>query len=1080
MSRVGPQIIVFACVLAVAVSTVPAQDVTGSITGEVKDASGALVPGAIVTARHGGTLATFTSKTDNTGTYWLRNLPVGMYEVSVEAKGFSRYQAVDLRLQVNEVVRLDVALAVGASTESVTVGAQAVTVDTTSGVLKEVVDQRRIEDLPLNGRDAAQLMRLVAGVYIYETVGYISGVTSGATYPGATPVSINGTRGNTTNYILDGGTNNAPYNNMPMPLPNPDALQEFSVQTSSFNAEFGRQSGGIVNAVTKSGTNALHGSAFEFVRNQNLNAANWFSPIVNGQKQGDGLKRNQFGGTIGGPVFVPKVYDGRNRSFFFFSLQETTLRQRPVQSSVVVGTAAERAGNFGALTKQLLDPLSHQPLPGNIIPASEFSPISQYVLGYVPVVPVGNTVTIAPRNTTDDRQVLVRGDQRFGDRSTLTGRYYHSGQLTTPYLNPLNFLEVLTGGKWLSESVSLSYSHIISPSVTNLALFSWTRNYQWMAPVQPPKSLPELGVKMHNQPNYGWGFPVTGYFSLGTGNTNHFLTNEYQGLDTFRWTRGKHQVSLGAEYVRAALEIGDNVGSMGSFTFSPTAPFTGNGLADLLTGHFNDMMQYWGTRQEERANRTALFVDDTIRIHQRVTLDVGLRWEPFFPYTDNLNQMAVWRPGAQSTLYPNAPSGVLFAGDPGVPDRLVPIKWLNFAPRIGLAWDLFGNGKTAFRSGYGIFYDSPDLICHVNQPTQAPFTPKVDTFGNAVNSLADPYAGTVDPFPGAATPSKASVFPQYSGQTLEAPDYRNSYVQAWNATIERQLPSNFVVRVSYAGSKGTRLDLPHELNPAVYVAGATTATTNNRRIYAPAMGTTMLRQSNANSTFHSLQLTAERRFAHGFSILANYQFSKSLDDGSANKGSASYGGDPRNYHLQKGLSDFNRPQVFNFSGVWEVPFRPAARWLNTALGGWNLNAVSNARSGIPLTIYSGVDNALSGISFQRADLIGNPYIAGPRTNQQLVTAYMNPAAFAPNALNTYGNLARNTYAAPGTATLDLGLAKTFPITERVRAMLRFEVFNSLNRINFGLPDSTKSDALFMHITSAGDPRVLQLALRLVW
>jgi hypothetical protein len=867
---------------------------------------------------------------------------------------------------------------------------------------------------------------------------------------------------------------------MPSPLPNPDALQEFSVQTNSFNAEFGRQSGGVVNAVTKSGTNALHGSAFEFVRNQNLNAANWFAPIVSGQKQGDGLKRNQFGGTIGGPVFLPKVYDGRNRSFFFFSLQETTLRQRPVQSSVLVGTAAMRAGNFGALTKQLLDPLSRQPLPGNIIPASQFSPISQYLLGYIPVPAVGNTTTIAPPNTTDDRQVLVRGDQRFGDRSTLTGHYYRSGQLTTPYLNPSNYLEVLTGGKWLSESVALSDSYIISPSVTNQALFSWTRNYQYMTPVQPPKSFPQIGVKMHIMPDYFLGSTVTGYFNFGTGNTNHFLRNEYQALDTFRWTRGKHQVSLGAEYERAALSILDNVGSSGSWTFNSSAPFTGDALADFLTGHFNDMTQYLGTRQEERANRIALFVDDTIRIHQRVTLDVGLRWEPFLPYTDNLNQMAVLHPGAKSSLYPNAPAGVLFAGDPGVPAALVPIVWHNFAPRIGLAWDLFGNGKTAFRSGYGIFYDNPNLICHVNQPTQAPFTPKVQVFGNAVNSFADPYAGTVDPFPGLATPSRDSVFPQYSAQNLEAPDYRNAYVQSWNATIERQLPSNFVVRVSYAGSKGTRLDLPHEFNPAVYVAGATTATTNNRRLYAPAMGTTMLRESNANSTFHSLQLTVERRFAHGFSILTNYQFSKSLDDGSANKGQAIYGGDPRNDHLQKGLSDFNLPQVFNFSGVWEVPFRPAARWLNTALGGWNLNAVVTARSGMPLTIYSGVDNALSGIPNQRADLIGNPYIAGNRTNQQLVTAYMNTAAFAPNALNTYGNLARNTFAAPGTATLDLGLAKTFPITERVRAMFRFEVFNSLNRINFGLPDTTRSGALFMRITTAGDPRILQLALRLVW
>jgi Carboxypeptidase regulatory-like domain/TonB-dependent Receptor Plug Domain len=1080
MSRVGPHLIVFACVLALAISSVPAQDVTGSITGEVKDVSGALVPGAIVTARHSGTSASFTSKTDETGTYWLRNLPVGTYDVSAEAKGFSRYRTADLRLQVNEVVRLDVALAVGTSTESVTVGAQAVNVDTTSGVLKEVIDEKRIENLPLNGRNAAQLMQLVAGVYIYETVGWVGEVTSPSTYPGTTPVAINGNRGNTTNYILDGANNNEPYNNLPNPLPNPDALQEFSVQTNSFNAEFGRQAGGVVNAVTKSGTNALHGSAFEFVRNQDLNAANWFAPIVDGQKQGDGLKRNQFGGTVGGPVFIPKLYNGKNKSFFFFSFQETTLRQSPVQSSIVVGTAAERSGNFSQLATQLVDPITHVPLPGNIIPASLLNPVSQYVLSKVPVPAVGDTITIAPPNRNNDSQVLVRGDHRFGDRNTLMGRYFRSWTETPSYLNPANYLDYTMGGYWLSETISVSDTHLISPSMTNQALFSVSRNHSVFVPKPPDKSLPDLGVQMFNLPDIGWSFFLRGYFFLGVGGGNQFLRDEYQGLDTVRWTHGKHQLSFGGEYEHASNNTQDSVESRGSWNFNPSAPFTGDALADFMTGHFSDMAQGLGSSQQVRVQRVASFFDDTIKVHRRLTLDLGMRWEPFFPYTDKLKKLAVWRPGVQSSVYVNAPRGVLFVGDPGLPEGLVPTVWHNFAPRVGLAWDLFGDGKTAIRAGYGVFYDAPNLLNMINQPTNAPFSPLVDTFGNAVNSLSNPYAGTVDPFKGGpTTPSRNVVFPQYSSFFLDAPDYRNPYVQAWNATIERQLPSNFVVRVSYAGSKGTRLVQVRELNPATYAVGATTATTNNRRPYAPAMGTTALLGSTGNSTFDSLQLTAERRFAHGFSILTNYQFSKSLDDG-FNNGFAIYGGDPRNHHLDKGISDFNRPQVFNFSGIWEVPFRPTARWLNTALGGWNLNAVVTARSGQPLTIYSGVDNALSGIGFQRADLIGNPYIAGPRTNQQLVNEYMNTAAFAPNALNTYGNLARNTFASPGFATADLGLVKTFPVTERVRAMFRFEVFNSLNRINFGTPDTTLNSGIFMRITSAGDPRILQLALRLVW
>src|SRR4051794_29701095 len=319
-------------VIALTASCAMAQDVTASITGVVRDASGAVVPSATVRALNVGTNAEFTATTSAEGQYTIRTMPVGEYRLTVEATGFKRSETSGIRLQVDDVARLDPTLEVGATIETVTVRSAVVPVDTDTSTLRSVVDQKRIEELPLNGRNATQLMRLVAGV----TADPRADVTSGTTYPGVTPVSVNGGRSNTTNYVLDGANNNDHYTNAPNPMPNPDALQEFSVQTNNFSAEFGRNSGAVVNAITKSGTNQVHGSAFEFVRNNAFNAANYFAPIVNGSKQSDGLKRNQFGATLGGPIYIPKVYKGKDKTFFFFSYQGTRLRQAPIQSQIIV------------------------------------------------------------------------------------------------------------------------------------------------------------------------------------------------------------------------------------------------------------------------------------------------------------------------------------------------------------------------------------------------------------------------------------------------------------------------------------------------------------------------------------------------------------------------------------------------------------------------------------------------------------------------------------------------------------------------------------------------------------------------
>lgn len=1057
-------------VYALLAASLAAQNVTANITGVVKDSTGAVIPSATVKANNTGTQAVFQSVTDVTGAYTIRTVPVGVYTIRVEASGFQAFEARDVRLQVNENARIDATMAVAGTVETVTVASNVVSVDTTSATLRTVVDQRRIENLPLNGRNPTQLMRLVNGVVADPR----ADVTSGTTYPGTTPVSVNGGRANATNYVLDGAQNNDPYSNAPSPFPNPDALQEFSVQTNNFSAEFGRQSGGLVNAVTKSGTNVIHGSAFEFVRNQSLNARNFFAGK-------DGLKRNQFGGTIGGPVMLPK-YDGRDKSFFFFSYQGTLIRRVPSEVLRIVPTALQRQGNFSQLARNLLDPANNrQPYPGNIIPANQINAASRFILDNA--IADGGTsgrITTVTPNNTDDHQIMVRGDHSFSDRNRLTGRYYKSWAEAPAFLDPKNVLAQTSGGQWYNESVSITDTYTITPSIVNQFLFGMNRTDGKFVPPQPERSLASLGLRYYNDPIIKWDIDIGGYFRINTGDTNSFPRREFQLLDTLRWTKGKHNITLGGEYGWGLNDIVNNFRANGQWNFNGAAPFTGDSLGDFLIGRFNSLTQGIGEYKNTRFQRIGLFFQDSMKVSRRLTVDAGVRWEPFFPFTDELDKIAAWRPGEQSTRYRNAPRGVIYAGDPNVSRGSVPTAWGRLGPRVGFAWDVLGDGKTAVRGAYGVFFDSFNSIATNSQANQAPFGTVVTVFGSLANNFSDPWAGTTNPFPAPRNPPADAIFPQFTTQFLNAADFRNPYVQSWNFTIEREIPAGFIVRSAYAGSKGTRLMTLRELNAAVYAPGATTATTNQRRPFAPALGGSTIIEPVGNATYHAFQLTAERRFRAGLTLLANYQFSKSIDDTSANKGTGQVRTNPNNQAFDKALSDFNRPNTFTFSGLWELPVKFTDAKARFFLGGWNLNSIMTLYSGQPITVGSGVDNARTGTGGQRADLVGDPFLGGDRNRQAIITEYLRRAAFAPNALGTFGSLGRNTYYGPGIANVDLGLAKDFRANDRFVTTFRFEMFNAFNRVNLGNPTTAQNNANFMRITSAGDPRILQLALRLVF
>ncbi len=1070
--------------LAAVVLAVPlyAADVTGTISGIVKDSSGAVVPNVEVTATNTGTNAAYKATSDAVGAYSIRALPIGVYKLSAEMSGFKRFEARGIRVQVNEIERVDVVLSVGETVETVTVSAQVVTVDTQTPTLKQVVDLRRIAELPLNGRDPTQLMRLVVGVQADPR----ADVTSGTTYPGITPVSVNGGRANATNYILDGGQNNDHYSNAPNPMPNPDALQEFSVQTNNFSAEFGRNVGGIVNAVTKSGTNEIHGAAFDFLRHKDVNAANFFAPtIAPGKKQDDGLKRNQFGATVGGPVWLGPLYNGKDKTFFFFSYQGTRNRRSPTTVRQVSPTLAQRQGDFSALGRALRNPFGGGNYENNRIPGSHFNAVAATIVNdHIPApAPGSDAIFFATQTNINDDKTLVRGDHQLAAKNRLTGRFWVSKAGHPAALDPKNYFSQTTGRTWRNTSVVFSDTHIFGPTLINNALFSFNRTNGNNFQILPAKSLTDLGVKMYNDDKQQYHLTVDGYFQINTGDTNTFLRDEYQISDTVRWTRGRHQMSIGGDYGYGIGDIVNNFRANGQFSWNRSAPFTGDALADFFVGKFFRLTQGIGEYKKTRFHILNLFAQDSMRLTRRFTLDLGVRWEPYFPYTDVDGKLSAWRPGQQSTRYVNAPRGVLYPGDPGLPDGGYNTGWGNLGPRLGFAWDVFGNGKTSVRGGYGIFFDRSNTISTNSQANQGPFGTLVIVDGSATNSFSDPYAGRNNPFPGSTNPPRDVRFELPHVAFVYEEHMRNAYLQSWNLTVEREIAGGFVTRAAYAASKGTRLVIGREGNPAIFAPGATTATTNQRRALFPNFGQVTLIEATGNSTFHSLQLTGERRFTGGFTVQANYMFSKSIDDSSANKSTGATRVNIYNQAFDKGPSDFDHTHVFTASSIWELPVRWDNRPARIALRGWTLSGLVTLQSGFPFTVGSGVDNARTGTGGQRADLRGvNPYLPEGRSRGERVAQWLNKLAFFPNDLGTFGNQGRNMWRGPGLAQVDLGIHKNFRPAEFLTVQFRFEMFNAFNRVNLAGPDGNQSSIRFMETRSTlpYDPRILQFGLRLVW
>jgi hypothetical protein len=1036
---------------------------SGSILGRVSDQTGAFVAGATVTAENLGTGLIRRATSSAEGSYLFPSLPTGSYKLTVESPGFKTFSQSGITLQLAENLRVDAALELGSVTENVTVEANALRVDTQSTTIGAAIDNQRLTGLPLNGRNALALAQLLPGV------GQVTAPVSYGRANGPT-MNVSGSRATDNNIMLDGTTFYQAQRNTGLNLPSPDTLEEFKILTNTFSAEYGRGGGGVVLAITKSGTNMLHGSLWEFLRNTDLNSRNFFSagaPV---------LKQNQFGGSVGGPVKLPG-YDGHNKTFFFASYQGLRIRQE----NLIVSnppSAAELRGDFSGSTRAVIDPSTGQPFPGNQIPTTRFDPMAMNMIRfYAPTPNLANGQSIRLRLVpTTGNQVTVKGDHNLSSAHRLSFRYFRdryelgnqssgsSDLLTAPVTQNV-------------KSFTGSMSSVLRPNLMNEVRISYTRAEAYNHHSPNAKGPRELGG------NYDYGTVgdrmspianVSGRMNLTSLSPvirEPDISREFN--DKISWIKGRHNVVAGVRIQRMRhAENPTEFNTGGNFSFSGI--FSGNAMADFVIGRPSQFQQYSDLLGDATAGQYQAFAQDDFKVNRHLTLNLGVRYEYNSPWVQRYGNTTLIIPGRQSTKFPTAPPGLVVAGDPGVLDTMWPPDKNNWAPRVGLAWDPTGTGRTVIRSAYGVFYVTAAGVVSSWGENNAPWALSVQF---VPPSMSDPYRAQVNPTP--YDPRRPVFYEPLLVYTVSQ-NVRDAYVQQWNTNIQHQFGNDLVIQAGYVGKVAHKLELNRDSNPAVYGPGATASNIAQRRPFAPPHYDALLTFfTDSDSNYHSLQANMQKRFSRGYTFQAAYTFSKSIDNAGPVSNPLDYG------RAERGLSTFDQRHVVALNGVWEIPFlRKRRSLLATLVGGWNINGTVLMSSGLPYNVQLGVDNALNGgtrgsVGNQRPNVVGNPVLDSGRPHSQLVSAYFNTAAFARPAIGQYGNLGRDALIGPAFSQTNMALAKQFVLPkERLgRFEFRAEFFNLLNQVNFNNPDLTQTSPTFGRLTSAKDPRIVQFGLR---
>lgn len=1090
---------------------------TGKIIGTVTDPSGGVVPGAKIRVTQVGTGVAQSGTADSGGYYVVPFLPPAVYELAVEVSGFQRYVQEGITLQANQTAMVNVKLQVGATTQTVTVKAVAELVSTATATLSQVVDQQRMVELPLDGRNAAALTTLVAGAVFSPDGGADQG--NQKTFPGAVTISTNGSRQNTINYQLDGADFNDLYTNVNAPFPFPDALQEFSVQTTNYTAQFGENAGAQVNVVTKSGTNQLHGDGFEFARNAVFNARNFFA------KNRDQLKRNQFGGTVGGPVVIPGIYNGKDKTFFFFGYQGTRIRNIAGGANAVVPTNAEINGDFSALLDKnspdnpfpgqvtpIIDPQTGQPFPGNQILTSRFDAAAVGLLKFLPRAGgTGRVFFSRPGIAQDFNEYVTREDHSFnGNRDRLTGRFTFNKFTNAGFFDPTNILTAGTGSKIEATNAMVHEMHVFRPNLLNDFRFSYFRDSSERgSPPNVPNAV-DFGVKNVFQPTPK-AVPVVnlffGFFGIGTAPQAKFIRNSYTWADDVTLIKGPHHITFGGQFERALVDIRNQFRQNAEFDFF-TFP-TNFTVASFLLGKLFIFQQGAGEFKENSNNFIAFYAQDDYHVSRRLTLNLGMRYEPAWPWKEKKNRVELFRPedalkGIKSQVFANAPPGVFFVGDTGVPSRGTTGDFDNVSPRFGFAYDVFGDGRTSLRGGAGLFYDSrQEGIINNRFVDVTPFSPQAFVFLPA-GPFSDPTLGKGSPFPAPFPPPRDAPFPlplqviSYdAGQGLRIPLTYN-----WNLTVEHQFRGEWLSRVAYVGSRSNYIRESVQMNPARFIPGSSLGIDQRRVFAAQGFGDVEINGQDINSRYNALQVTVEKRFGqsgpswiHGLTVLGNYTYSKSLDDlpigGGVNDIGASSPselpfGSPFRHQFDSGRSDFDIKHRFVLSYVWQLPrLKGENKYVRNLLGNWDVTGILTAQSGGPVTVFAGTNTSQTDRTLERGVLLapfnGNDTGKGPGACRKAAPCvdFLDPKSFGLPAIGDFGNVGKGFISGPNFTTLDMGLFKNIPLgSDRYRLQFRAEFFNIFNRVNLGGPNVSVASGGFGQILSASSPRIGQLALKI--
>jgi hypothetical protein len=1081
---------------------------TAQIQGTVLDSTGAAVPGAQVKVSQTQTGAARSTNSAADGSYLFANLPIGPYRLEASKPGFSTYVQTGIVLQVDSSPAIDVALKLGAVTDQVQVEANAGLVETATTSLGQVIENQRIVDLPLNGRNVVDLVNLTPGVIQ-------AGTSSSGNIPTGALFSIAGSQTFGTTYFMDGTLYGGGVN---LPFPFPDALQEFKVEAASLSAQSGIHSGAAVNAVTKSGTNSFHGTLFEFLRNGDLNARNFFAA------QRDTLKRNTYGGVIGGPI-------RKNKLFFFAGYQANKLRSDPSATTAFVPTGQMLAGDWTAFTSPACNGGKQVNLPApfvnNQISPALLSKPAVAIAGHLPSANDACGKTLFGAITkANDQQILGRVDYQISARQSMFGRVmFLPFKQPAPYSLSNNILATSVAGlDNLFQNYIIGHTLLISPTFVSSFRLSVVRTASHR--FNPDFfSGCDLDVQMFCFLGHQSVFTVSGAFAIsgGTMSENSPTDTIYQAGDDFSMVRGPHQIGFGLLSFYDQNHNRANVFSPGSFTFNGNT--LGVPMADFLTGQLDTFSQGSPNTGFTARWYVGTYVADTWKVSPRLTVNLGLRWEPNLQ-TQVTNGdvydffMDKFLAGERSTVFPKAPAGVFWVGDKYVPNMSgINRRYDQFSPRVGLAWDPKGNGKMSIRVAYGLSYDTTGGSL-ANVQTAPPWGNMITVTGPV--PFLTPWATTPggNPFPGCGSnpcSHDAAFVPNGTYISLQ-PNMKTTAVNLWNLSIQREIGQSWLVTATYIGNETEHLWMTKQLNPGTLFPGvpnvatcAATATTANcnanlpiRRLFSrlrpddgKLVGFMDQMDSGGTANYNGLLLSAQKRFSRGLAVVANYTWSHCIGDltqgSGVNGGGAGYQDlnnrrfDRANCASQQIAGNFttDRRQLFNMTVVAETP-RFSNHVVRAVGAGWRLAPIFRAYSGQTILLTAGTDRALTATNNQRPNqLSADPLCADPRP-----ACYLNPSAFAQPALGTLGNMGKFNVPTPGSWTLDTTLSRVFRVHEGQSLEVRGEAFNVTNSYHAGIPSGVGTGfsgiatalnaANFGQITSALDPRILQVALKFLF